>query len=188
MNLYTRYPELSVCKNEIEAAIDAILHTYHQGGKLLLCGNGGSSADCAHIAGELLKGFLQSRPVADIHIPEDLRGRLQGSLPAIDLTAQAAILSAYANDADPAMVYAQLVYGYGKPEDIFIGLSTSGNSQNVVNAARVAKARGLKTIAMTGANSSRLSEVCDITIRVPRQKLIRYRNCICRYIMISVPG
>ncbi len=119
---------------------------------------------------------MQPRPVADIHIPEDLRGKLQGSLPAIDLTAQAAILSAYANDADPAMVYAQLVYGYGKPEDIFIGLSTSGNSQNVVNAARVAKARGLKTIAMTGANSSRLSEVCDITIRVPETETYKVQE------------
>ena len=167
MQLYDKYPILENCKQEIEAAIEMILDTYRKGGKLLLCGNGGSCSDCEHIVGELMKGFLSPRPVTDERIPEHLRKNLQGSLPAIALTSQSAILSAFANDVDPSMVYAQMVYGYAKENDLFIGLSTSGNSQNVVNAADLAKALGVKTIALTGQNKSKLSEVCTITINVP---------------------
>ena len=167
MQLYDKYPVLENCKQEIEAAIEMILDTYRKGGKLLLCGNGGSCSDCEHIVGELMKGFLSPRPVTDERIPEHLRKNLQGSLPAIALTSQSAILSAFANDVDPSMVYAQMVYGYAKENDLFIGLSTSGNSQNVVNAAEVVKALGVKTIALTGQNKSKLSEVCTITINVP---------------------
>ena len=167
MQLYDKYPVLENCKQEIEAAIEMILDTYRKGGKLLLCGNGGSCSDCEHIVGELMKGFLSPRPVTDERIPEHLRKNLQGSLPAIALTSQSAILSAFANDVDPSMVYAQMVYGYAKENDLFIGLSTSGNSQNVVNAAELAKALGVKTIALTGQNKSKLSEVCTITINVP---------------------
>jgi D-sedoheptulose 7-phosphate isomerase len=167
MQLYDKYPILENCKQEIEAAIEMILDTYRKGGKLLLCGNGGSCSDCEHIVGELMKGFLSPRPVTDERIPEHLRKNLQGSLPAIALTSQSAILSAFANDVDPSMVYAQMVYGYAKENDLFIGLSTSGNSQNVVNAAEVVKALGVKTIALTGQNKSKLSEVCTITINVP---------------------
>lgn len=167
MQLYDKYPILENCKQEIEAAIEMILDTYRKGGKLLLCGNGGSCSDCEHIVGELMKGFLSPRPVTDERIPEHLRKNLQGSLPAIALTSQSAILSAFANDVDPSMVYAQMVYGYAKENDLFIGLSTSGNSQNVVNAAELAKALGVKTIALTGQNKSKLSEVCTITINVP---------------------
>ena len=167
MDLFEKYPELHNCREEIRAVITSIVDTYQKGGKVLLCGNGGSCADCEHIVGELMKGFLKIRPVTDERIPADLKGKLQGSLPAIALTGQSAILSAFANDVEPDMVYAQLVYGYGKPEDLFVGLSTSGNSTNVVQAARVAKALGLKTVAMTGQKESRLSEICDISIRVP---------------------
>ena len=167
MQLYDKYPVLENCKQEIEAAIEMILDTYRKGGKLLLCGNGGSCSDCEHIVGELMKGFLSPRPVTDERIPEHLRKNLQGSLPAIALTSQSAILSAFANDVDPSMVYAQMVYGYAKENDLFIGLSTSGNSQNVVNAVELAKALGVKTIALTGQNKSKLSEVCTITINVP---------------------
>ena len=201
MQLYDKYPVLENCKQEIEAAIEMILDTYRKGGKLLLCGNGGSCSDCEHIVGELMKGFLSPRPVTDERIPEHLRKNLQGSLPAIALTSQSAILSAFANDVDPSMVYAQMVYGYAKENDLFIGLSTSGNSKNVVNAAEVAKALGIKTIALTGQKESKLSELCDITIKVPEtdtykiqelhlpvyhyicaiveKRMFQYGSCVC---------
>jgi len=176
MDLFEKYPELYNCREEIRAVITAIVDTYQKGGKVLLCGNGGSCADCEHIVGELMKGFLKIRPVTDERIPADLRGKLQGSLPAIALTGQSAILSAFANDVEPDMVYAQLVYGYGKPEDLFVGLSTSGNSTNVVQAARVAKALGLKTVAMTGQKESKLSEICDISIKVPETETYKIQE------------
>jgi len=176
MDLFEKYPELYNCREEIRAVITAIVDTYQKGGKVLLCGNGGSCADCEHIVGELMKGFLKIRPVTDERIPADLRGKLQGSLPAIALTGQSAILSAFANDVEPDMVYAQLVYGYGKSEDLFVGLSTSGNSTNVVQAARVAKALGLKTVAMTGQKESKLSEICDISIKVPETETYKIQE------------
>ena len=176
MQLYDKYPILENCKQEIEAAIEMILDTYRKGGKLLLCGNGGSCSDCEHIVGELMKGFLSPRPVTDERIPEHLRKNLQGSLPAIALTSQSAILSAFANDVDPSMVYAQMVYGYAKENDLFIGLSTSGNSQNVVNAAEVVKALGVKTIALTGQNNSKLSELCNIAIKVPETETYKIQE------------
>lgn len=165
--LYETYPALSVCRDDIEKAIEQMLHTYRQGGKLLLCGNGGSAADSDHIVGELMKGFLLSRPVTDERLPQRLRRGLQGSLPAISLPSQSAVLSAFCNDVDPEMMYAQLVYGYGRPGDLVVGISTSGNSKNVVNALEVAKCLGLSTLALTGEKESRLSQLADVTIRVP---------------------
>lgn len=165
--LYETYPALSVCRDDVEKAIEQMLHTYRQGGKLLLCGNGGSAADSDHIVGELMKGFLLSRPVTDERLPQRLRRGLQGSLPAISLPSQSAVLSAFCNDVDPEMMYAQLVYGYGRPGDLVVGISTSGNSKNVVNALEVAKCLGLSTLALTGEKESRLSQLADVTIRVP---------------------
>lgn len=176
MQLYEKYPALEVCKKDIEAAINMILDTYQKGGKLLLCGNGGSCSDCEHIVGELMKGFLLSRPVTDERIPEHLRRNLQGSLPAISLASQSAILSAFANDVEPSMVYAQMVYGYAKENDLFIGMSTSGNSRNVVNAAEIAKALGIKTLALTGQRESKLSELCDVTIKVPETETYKIQE------------
>lgn len=165
--LYETYPALSVCRDDVEKAIEQMLHTYRQGGKLLLCGNGGSAADSDHIMGELMKGFLLPRPVTDERLPQRLRRGLQGSLPAISLPSQSAVLSAFCNDVDPEMMYAQLVYGYGRPGDLVVGISTSGNSKNVVNALEVAKCLGLSTLALTGEKESRLSQLADVTIRVP---------------------
>ena len=176
MQLYEKYPALEGCKKDIESAVNMILDTYEKGGKLLLCGNGGSCSDCEHIVGELMKGFLLSRPVTDERIPEHFRGSLQGSLPAISLASQSAILSAFANDVEPSMVYAQMVYGYAKENDLFIGLSTSGNSRNVVNAAEIAKALGIKTLAMTGQKESKLSKLCDITIKVPEAETYKIQE------------
>ena len=156
-----------MCKEDIDKALNLMIETYKKGGKILICGNGGSAADSEHIVGELLKGFMLKRTVSDERIPEHLRKGLQGSLPAISLPSQCAILSAYINDVDPKMMYAQLVYGYAKENDLVIGLSTSGNSKNVVNAIEVAKCLGAGTLSMTGSKESRLSAISDVTIRVP---------------------
>lgn len=165
--LYERYPVLNSCKEEIENALEMLLDTYKNGGKVLVCGNGGSASDCEHIVGELMKGFMSKRPVTDERLPEELRRGLQGALPAISLPSQSGILSAYINDVEPEMMYAQLVYGYATERDLVIGLSTSGNSKNVVHAVRVAACLGAKTLALTGQKQSALSELCDVTIRVP---------------------
>lgn len=165
--LLERYPALEHCKDDIAAALELMINTYKNGGKVLVCGNGGSAADSEHIVGELMKGFLLKRPVTDERIPEHLRCRLQGSLPAISLPSQAAILSAFINDVDPETMYAQLVLGYANENDLVIGLSTSGNSKNVVAAVEVANAKGAKTIAMTGERDSKLSEISTVTIKVP---------------------
>lgn len=187
--LFERYRELEVCKKDIENALKLMIDTYKRGGKILICGNGGSAADSEHIVGELLKGFMLKRPVSDERIPEHLRKGLQGSLPAISLPSQCAILSAFINDVDLDMMYAQLVYGYAKPEDLVIGLSTSGNSKNIVNAIEVAKCMGTKTLSMTGKADSRMSELSDVTIKVPETetyKVQEYHLPVYHYLCAEV--
>lgn len=187
--LYERYPALEACKEDIEKAVEMMVETYQKGGKILICGNGGSASDSEHIVGELLKGFILKRPVSDERIPERLRKGLQGSLPAISLPSQCAILSAFINDVDPEMMYAQLVYGYAKKEDLVIGLSTSGNSKNVVNAIELAKCMGVSTISMTGEAESKMSELSDVTIRVPAietYKVQEYHLPVYHYLCAEV--
>ena len=187
--LYERYPALNSCKEEIEKALEMLLDTYNNGGKVLVCGNGGSASDCEHIVGELMKGFMSKRPVTDERLPEELRKGLQGALPAISLPSQSGILSAYINDVDPEMMYAQLVYGYATEKDLVIGLSTSGNSKNVVKAMEVAKCLGAKTLALAGQKQSALSELCDITIRVPATETYQvqeYHLPIYHYVCAAV--
>ena len=187
--LYERYPALKMCENEIEKAKEMMLETYRNGGKVLVCGNGGSASDSEHIVGELMKGFLLKRPVTDERIPGALREGLQGSLPAISLPSQSAILSAFINDVDPEMMYAQLVYGYAKKEDLVIGLSTSGNSKNVVNAIEVARCMGIKTLSLTGQKESKMSELSDVTIRVPETetyKIQEYHLPVYHYLCAEV--
>lgn len=166
-SLLSRYSALSVCEKQISDTLELMIKTYERGGKVLVCGNGGSAADSEHIVGELMKGFHLKRTVHDERIPVELRSKLQGALPAISLPSQVAVLSAFINDVDPQMLYAQLVYGYASDKDLVIGISTSGNSENIVNAVTVAKAIGAKTVALTGEKPSRLSELCDVTINVP---------------------
>ena len=187
--LYEKYSALEECREDIEKALELILHTYQNGGKVLVCGNGGSAADSEHIVGELMKGFLLKRPVTDERLPERLRKGLQGSLPAISLPSQCAILSAFINDVDPEMMYAQLVYGYAKENDLLIGLSTSGNSKNVVNAIEVAKCLGIKTLSLTGKKESKMSELSDVTIRVPETetyKVQEYHLPVYHYLCAEV--
>lgn len=185
--LIASYPALAACREDIEAAKALLIDTARRGGTVLVCGNGGSCADADHIVGELMKGFLLKRPMDEKTAAEfdavlgaeaaaPFKQRLQGGIRAISLPSQSAVLSAYANDVDAAYVYAQLVYGYGKPGDLLIGLSTSGNSANVVHAAAVARARGLSTLALTGERESKLSALCDCTVRVPDTETFRVQE------------
>lgn len=175
--LIAKYPELDVCLPDIELAVELLIRSYRNGGQTLVCGNGGSAADAEHIVGELMKGFMAKRPVSgDVRdklqelFPGDaafLADHLQGALPAISLVSHTALSTAFINDVAAEMVFAQQVYGYGRPGDAVIGLSTSGNSANVVRAMQIAKARGLHTIGFTGRSGGKLKELCDVTIRVP---------------------
>ena len=184
--LLSRYPALDACKNEIASTLVTLLETYRAGGKILLCGNGGSAADCEHIAGELLKGFLSHRKMTGDTAAkfraslgddaDEFIEKLQGGIPAISLPSQAGVLTAYANDVDAEFMYAQLVYAYAKPDDALITISTSGNSKSCVRAAEAAKALGIKTIALTGAKESKLSALCDVTVRVPETETFKVQE------------
>lgn len=180
-SLFERNPDLENCQVEIEKTAALLIHTFEKGGKLLVCGNGGSAADSEHIVGELMKGYRLPRPVPEdfsqrlrANLPEEadyFAHHLQGALPAISLVSQSALLSAFANDVAPDMVYAQQVYGYGKPGDALIALSTSGNSTNVVNAVKIAQVMNLNTMGFTNAQGGKLSLLCDVCIKIPRQEV-----------------
>ena len=169
-NAIKRYPVLSQCKKEMITAAERIIDMNRNGGKLLLCGNGGSASDCEHISGEMLKGFIVSRNNAVAKLPlldKNIAYKLQGGIPSIPLPSLSALVTAFSNDVDPSLIYAQLTYVLGKPGDIFFGISTSGNAENVHCAAKTAKAMGLFTIALTGKDGGRLAEICDCAVKVP---------------------
>jgi len=184
--LLESYPSLDRCEADIIAATNAIIDCYKSGGKVLLCGNGGSSADSGHIVGELMKGFLKMRPISDAQkaamkkeypdFPDEMFPLLQGSLPAINLTENSVIISAFANDVDPDMSYAQQVLGYANKGDVFIGISTSGNAKNVANAVKVARAMGATTIGLTGKDGGALKQLCDVTIVVPQNETYKIQE------------
>lgn len=185
-NLLDRYPQLAACREDIVKAAEAIIAGYEKGGKLLLCGNGGSCADCDHIVGELMKGFLSHRPLSREQkaqmrqraplTDESLLDRLQGGLPAISLSSMTALNSALCNDADPALMYAQPLMALGREGDILLALSTSGNALNVCSAAQVAKALGLTVIALTGKTGGRLKTIADIRICVPETETYKIQE------------
>lgn len=177
--LIERHPELSVCAEQIRKAFAAIVETYRNDGRLLCCGNGGSAADSEHIVGELMKSFKRPRPIpAAVRTalaeqgPDGmaLADTLEGSLAAIALVSHTALMTAYANDRSWDAAFAQQVLGLGRAGDAFIAISTSGNAADCVNAARVAKAKGLKTIALTGEGGGKLAQVCDVAICVPARE------------------
>lgn len=178
--LMERYPELNSCRDQIQAAFEVIRDCYEEEGTLLVCGNGGSASDAEHIVGELMKEFAKKRPISEemkealkAVAPEDgeaLARSLQGSLRALSLTGGIALTTAYANDAEPVMGFAQQVYGYGKEGDVLLGISTSGNSKNVIYAMEVAKAKGMETIALTGESGGRLKEIADVCICAPAKE------------------
>jgi len=184
--LIERYPELKSCEAEILKAGEKIIECYKNDGKLLLAGNGGSCADCDHIVGELMKGFLKKRPLTDNKkaemkancsiIEDDILCKLQDALPAVALPSIAGLNSAFCNDVDPELIYAQSLVSLGRKNDIFLGLSTSGNSKNVFAAAKVAKALGLTVIGLTGKGGGKLKEVADICICAPETETFKIQE------------
>lgn len=174
--LVKRLPELAACEGTIAEAYAALHDCFKAGGKILLCGNGGSAADADHWAGELLKGFCKMRPLPAKDrkkLPPHLARHLQGALPAIPLTNFTALGSAFLNDVDGDLVYAQLTSALGRRGDVLVALSTSGNAANVCYAVQTARARGLRTVALTGAGGGRLRGLADICIRVPARETYR---------------
>jgi D-sedoheptulose 7-phosphate isomerase len=173
--LIDRYPELEGQRMNIIEAYKILEESYASGGILLIAGNGGSAADSEHIVGELMKGFENSRKLpqeyvdnlktVDKEMGEVLGNNLQGGLPAIALDGHLALTTAYMNDCEPLLCFAQQVNGFGNKKDVFLGISTSGNSKNILYAATVAKAKGMKVIGLTGAKDSKLSAMADITVR-----------------------
>lgn len=178
--LIDRYPKLYNIRQEIISAYSVMEESYMMGGKLLIAGNGGSAADSEHIAGELMKRFKIPRPVPEefakklINVDkkrgEELAKNLECSLMAIPLVAHEALSTAYINDVDGFGVFAQQLFGYGKPGDVFLGISTSGNSKNILNATVVARAVGIKVISLTGEKGGELAEVSDVAVKVPESE------------------
>ena len=175
--LLNKYPQLKPCENDINLAVEKICGAYQNNNKLLVCGNGGSAADAEHIVGELMKGFMSKRELPENEKQKliDVGGEngkkladlLQIPLPAISLVASVSLATAFANDVAPELIFAQQVYGLGNENDILLGISTSGNAENVAYAMIAAKAKGLLTIGLTGKDGGKLKDLCDITIIVP---------------------
>lgn len=193
--LFQRFPALLPMREDIAAMFAILKACYDGGGKLLICGNGGSCADSEHIVGELMKNFLLRRPIPQAlydalgDCGEDgavLRSHLEGALPAISLCGHSALSTAYQNDTEPTLTFAQQVAGYGRPGDVLLTISTSGNSKNCVYAAKVAKALGMRVIAMTGERASALSALADAAFRAPDTETFRIQeyhlpvyHCLC---------
>lgn len=185
-DLVRHYEELRGERESILKAYELLRDSFAAGGKLLTAGNGGSCSDAEHIVGELMKGFAEKRPLtgrtADALISADpvrgaeLAAKLQRALPAIALTGHGALSTAFANDVDPRLVYAQQVMGYGVKGDVFLGISTSGNAENVLYAAVAAKAKKMKVIGLTGRSGGALKELCDIVICVPGQETYKVQE------------
>lgn len=174
-DFYLANPSMEELRPDIEAAANLLVTAFNSGGQALICGNGGSASDSEHIAGELAKPCAIARP-----LPQDVRDalaqagddgylseRLQGGLPAVPLVSQAALVTAIANDQGGDLIFAQQVMAYGRPGDVLWGLSTSGNSKNVVHAVRAAKALGMRSLGFTGPTDSSMSELCDVVLRLP---------------------
>ena len=176
-SLVTRYPTLAKCETAVFQSVDTLIAAFRQDHKLLACGNGGSAADCEHIVGELMKGFLLARRLdeekqqaiaqaypdqADFFIRT-----LQQATPAISLCSQTALMTAFGNDVSSQMVFAQQVLGYGRPGDVLLAISTSGNSENILYAAQIARVQGMTVIGLTGESGGKLRPYCDICIAVP---------------------
>ncbi|MBL7969286.1 MAG: SIS domain-containing protein [Prolixibacteraceae bacterium] len=179
-DLIKRYPALEPLKDKISDAGQSLISCYENKGKVLVCGNGGSCSDSDHIVGELMKGFEHKRPVDEKfrnklfevggERGQFLSEKLQVGLPAISLTAHNALITAVANDTDANLIFAQQVVGYGNSGDILIAISSSGNSQNVLDAILVAKAKGLKVIGLTGESGGKMNGLCDVLINVPGKR------------------
>ena len=194
--LIDRYPKLAVCRESIQQAYDILQKAYTEGRKLLVCGNGGSASDSEHIVGELMKEFKLKREVykdqadtlkqIDPELGSILAEHLQGALPAITLTGHSSLTTAFMNDSLPELIFAQQVNGYGRPNDIFLGISTSGNSRNVLFAAVAARSKGMKVLGLTGCRPCKLSQLADVCIQVPETETYKIQelhlpvyHCLC---------
>ena len=181
--LIARYPVLTGAKADIAAAFEILAACFAAGGKLLIAGNGGSAADAEHIVGELMKSFVLPRTMdaafrsaaeaADPDLGPVLAKGLQVALPAIALNAHTALGTAWLNDCTPELVYAQQVAGYGRPGDVLLGITTSGNSADILYAAVAARAKGMKVIGLTGESGGRLAAQADVCIRVPERETFK---------------
>lgn len=193
--LFTRYPMLIGQKERLAQMYEILAEVYRNGGKLLLCGNGGSAADSEHIVGELMKAFLVCRPLkAELQETlaeygaegERLCDKLEQGLPAISLCGHPSLATAFQNDAEPTMTFAQQVLTLGQMGDALLTISTSGNSQNCVYAALTAKAKGMRVLALTGAAPSKLSALAEVTVQVPSEETFEIQelhqpvyHCLC---------
>ena len=183
---FTRHPDLLPLQEQILQAGDVVKTAFQNGNKLLICGNGGSCADCDHIAGEFLKGFLLKRPVpAEVQnamtekygeMGSEIAGKLQMGLPTISLITHSAAISAFENDVDPELIYAQQVLAYGKPGDVLIGISTSGGANNVAAAVMTANSIGVHTIGLTGKDGGRLAQLAELSLIMPKCETYRIQE------------
>ena len=177
--LCERLPALKVCEEAIRQSTEALILAFRSGNKLLLCGNGGSAADCEHIAGELIKRFSNPRPLSaelSEKIGSKLSKNLHGGLPALSLPAMIGFHTAFANDDNPEYAFAQQVLAFGKTGDILLAISTSGNSKNLIHAVHTAKSLGLKTITLTGESGGLLAPLCDLAIQAPASETPRVQE------------
>jgi D-sedoheptulose 7-phosphate isomerase len=178
--LIEKYPTLTPIRLQLDAAYRMLEKCFESGGKLLIGGNGGSAADSEHIVGELMKSFVKKREIpptfsSKLKTADSVRGTklaasLQGALPAIAITGHAGLTTAFANDVDPLMTYAQQVYGYGNAGDVLLAISTSGNAENLMYAAVTAKAKGMRIIALTGKDGGKLARISDVAVIVPEHE------------------
>ena len=177
--LILSFENFSMLENEIRTSANLITESFSSSNKLLLCGNGGSCADCEHIAGEMVKQFAKERPLSPEIVEKlgtELSSELHGGLPALSLPSMIGFHTAFNNDNNPEFAFAQQVVAFGKPNDVLWGISTSGNSKNVLHAVKTAKALGLKTFGLTGENGGKLSQIADITIKAPADNVARIQE------------
>ncbi len=184
--LFDRYPVLEQCRDDIWQAYKILEKCYENHGKLLVAGNGGSASDSEHIVGELMKGFVKPRSVSDefrsklcgidASLGNEIANGLQGAMPAIALVDHVALSTAFLNDVDPILGFAQQLNGYGCENDVFLGISTSGSSKNIIYACIVAKAKGIPVIGLTGKNGGRLKDLADATIIVPEEETFKIQE------------
>lgn len=185
-SFFERHPDLLPLQERILRACNTLITAFQNGNKLLLCGNGGSCADCDHIAGEFLKGFLLKRPVDEelknIMVEKygeagaEIAGKLQQGLPTISLNTHSAAISAFENDVDPELIYAQQVLAYGKPGDVLIGISTSGSAKNVAAAVMTANSLNLHTIGLTGKDGGKLAQLAQLSLVMPQCETYRIQE------------
>jgi D-sedoheptulose 7-phosphate isomerase len=188
-DLISRYAKLSVCEDDIVEVFHSLLKCFEQGNRLYVFGNGGSAADSLHIVGELVKSFMIKRPVENNFsncVSKELSANLHGALPAFAIVENIALATAFSNDCNHEYTFAQQIYAYARKDDCVLGISTSGNSKNIINAIETAKGRGAVTIGLTGENGGKLKELCDVCICVPETETYKIQelhlpvyHCLC---------